>query len=72
MVPEVSTNQEIFNATKHQLLENIWSPHNARGFLFKIKFYTWALVNRLILPYKSSRAHPFLPGIEVYKAIQYA
>ena len=72
MVPHVSTNKDIYEVTKDKMFDKLWAPINASGLAFKFRFYSWMLIARMLLPFRSERSNPFLPGLEVYRAVEYA
>lgn len=46
--------------------------NNARGLIFKYRLYSWKLAMKTILALPATKSDPFTPGLEVYKAIDYA
>jgi hypothetical protein len=53
-------------------MENFKLESSARDLIFQFKFLLYRLMLAPIIPADFKDGHPFLPGLEMYRAIEYA
>lgn len=66
------TNEEVFNSDFKPLLEIGRMENNLRTLVFKSKMHMWMLVMKSFFNFATVNNSPFKPGLEAYRAIQYA
>lgn len=67
------THFDIDKSAASKLTENLRFQRSLRGLASAIRFYPWALINKLNYSVHSeSGASPLVPGLEVFKALEIA
>lgn len=69
---EPKTNYDVFQHSAKYANPTPKIDNNTRGLIFKYRLYTWKATMKFLIALPATRSDPFSPGLEVYKAIDYA
>ena len=69
---QIMSNKEIYDLTKNDLFENVKLSLDPRDFIFKTRFLSWIGVLNLLYSLPTKNSHPFTPGLETFKALDFA
>ena len=72
LLDEPRSNRDVFkHSAKYSTIEPNVS-NNFRGLVFKSRYHSWRWCMKHMLSVPCTNSSPFVPGLEVYKAIDYA
>jgi len=69
---EPKSNYEVYQYSSKYANPEPQIANNPRGLIFKYRFYSWKLAMNYVMAIPATRSDPFSPGLEVYKAVDYA
>lgn len=71
LLPNIKNNRELFEVTKGNLLENFTWDYSVRDSIFHFKFLLFRFFVAPVFSADFKDGHPLLPGLEIYKTIEY-
>lgn len=69
---KINTNKQIYELTKNTLFENMDLFTSPRDLIYKLRFFSWLGTLNLLFSLPTKTSNPFLPGLETYKAVEFA